>query len=426
MESFLIKGENALQGIIDVAGSKNSATPIIAATLLTTEKCTLLNVPRIRDVFTLLEILEAMGSRVRWVENNTLEINNKDIDPKKIPQHLVRKIRSSILLIGPLLARFKKISMAQPGGCIIGARPVDTHIEALMDMGAQVKLTDDRYHFSVIKWKRDAHIVLREFSVTATENVLMAASTIEEGRVVLEISASEPHVQDLALFLRKMGAKISGIGTHTLTIYGTKRLRGVSHRLINDPIEAGTFLILSALSRGKVGVRGVNDSHVLLVIKKLEEFGARFTREKSGNRTILRAVTKLPLVSPRVVQTMPYPGIPTDLQALFGLLSTQANGTTLIHDVMFEGRLKYIDELVKMGANATILDPHRALVVGPTPLYGTTISSFDLRGGMTMILAALIAQGETVINGIEQVDRGYERIEERLNNIGAHIERMGA
>ncbi len=424
MELFKIKGGNNLEGIIKVAGSKNSATPIIAATLLTSQKCVLENVPRIKDVLTLLEIMQSMGSRFDWTDENTLEIENKNIDPEKISQHLVGKIRSSILLVGPLLARFGKFKMSSPGGCLIGARPVDTHLGAFVDMGAKVEKDGDTYIFFVKKWQQNPHIVLSEFSVTATENILMLAGGLASNRVTLDMAAAEPHVQDLIFFLKKMGAKISGAGTHTLVIEGNKKLKGVKHKLISDPIEAGTFLILSAIFRGKIGVEGVEEKFELLPMKKLEEFGVRFLRKKSGTKNIIYSLAKLPLNSPRVVQTMPHPGLPTDLQALFGLLSTQSSGTTLIHDTMFEGRLKYIDELVKMGANATILDPHRALIVGPTPLYGSIISSFDLRGGMTMILAALIARGETIINGIEQVDRGYENIDKRLMSLGANIERL--
>ena len=424
MESFKIKGGNNLEGVIKVAGSKNSATPIIAATLLTSQKCVLKNIPRIKDVLTLLEIMQSMGSRFNWTGENTLEIENKNIDPEKISQHLVGKIRSSILLVGPILARFGKFKMTSPGGCLIGARPLDTHLGALIDMGARAEKDGDVYTFSAKKWRRNPRVVLSEFSVTATENILMLASGLDSNKVILDMAAAEPHVQDLISFLKKMGAKISGIGTHTLIIEGSRKLKGVRHKLINDAIEAGTLLILSAIFRGKIGIEGVDEKFELLPMKKLEEFGVRFLRKKSGAKNIIYSLAKLPLNSPRSVQTMPYPGIPTDLQALFGLLSTQANGTTLIHDTMFEGRLKYIDELVKMGANATILDPHRALIVGPTPLYGSNISSFDLRGGMTMILAALIARGETIINGIEQVGRGYENIDERLINLGANIERL--
>jgi UDP-N-acetylglucosamine 1-carboxyvinyltransferase len=426
MEFFKIKGGNNLEGIVKVAGSKNSATPIIAATLLTSQKCILENVPHIKDVLTLLEIMRDMGSCFNWIDENTLEIENKNIDPEKISPHLVGKIRSSILLVGPLLARFGEFKTVSPGGCLIGARPVDTHLEAFMDMGTKVENNGNIYIFSAKKWRHNPHIILSEFSVTATENILMLASGIASNKIIIDIAAAEPHVQDLISFLKKMGVKISGAGTHTLTIEGNKKLKGVKHKLINDPIEAGTFLILSAIFRGKIGIEGVEEKFEFLPMKKLEEFGVRFLHKKSGTRNIIYSLAKLPLNSPRSVQTMPYPGIPTDLQALFGLLSTQANGTTLIHDTMFEGRLKYIDELVKMGANATILDPHRALIVGPTPLYGSTISSFDLRGGMTMILAALIAHGETIINGIEQVDRGYENIDKRLINLGANIERLRA
>ncbi len=417
MPHFVINGRARLKGEVRVSGSKNAATPILAATLLTTEPCIIDNMPFIEDVQRMLDILASMGSQIEWLGPSRVRITNKSIDPAKLDFKLVSRLRSSILLLGPLLARFHSVKLSHPGGCLIGARPVGVHFNALEKLGADVR-QDENFYYLEAKKLEPAYIVLGEFSVTGTENALMAASMLE-GTTVIKIAAAEPHIEDLARFLIKMGVRIKGVGTHTLEITGTKKLHGAKHTIIPDPIEAGTFLIGAAATQGKVLVRGAQREHLDLVTEKLEEFGAHIDFRKEG---IYIESTKS--LSAAKIEARPYPGVPTDLQSLFGVLATQAEGTSLIFDTLYESRLKYLDELNKMGANAAILDPHRAVVTGPTPLYGQGTVSFDLRTGAALIIAGALAQGQTLIQDAYQVDRGYERIEQKLQGLGLDIQRV--
>jgi len=314
----------------------------------------------------------------------------------------------------------------QPGGCLIGVRPVDTHFEALGELGLETKTNNGYYHFDYNSKQAKNEIILKEFSVTATENVLMLASTLPQ-KTIIKIAAIEPHVLDLVTFLNKMGAKIKHLPNHSFEIEGTNHLKGVKkHEIIPDPIEAGSFIIMGMACKGNIKVHNVRLDHLEIVMKKLKEFNGKFNFTLQDKTKKLYTVEVLPSEIKAVskVQTLPYPGIPTDLQSIFGVLATQANGTTIIQDPMYEGRLKYVDELIKMGANAIIADPHRALIVGPTPLYGQEITSFDLRAGMCLIIASLIAKGESKISNIYQVDRGYEKIDERLKKLNVDIERV--
>ena len=406
-------------------GSKNAATPILSACLLTREACVIDNIPLIDDVLKMIELLKSMGVEIEWLEKRKLKVKAGDnVDPEKMDFSIVGHMRSSILLLGSLLARFKNFKIKQPGGCIIGARPVGVHFDALEALGAKITPENGFYCFEANRLI-GKKIVLREFSVTATENLMMAA-TLAEGTTVIKIAAIEPHVQDLARFLNKMGSRIKGLGVHTIQIEGIGKkdslsmLHGAEHKLIPDPIEAGTFAIAAIATKGDVEINNVNPHELDLVIEKLREIGANI--EIKENKLLIKPSPKYNAI--RKIETRTYPGIPTDLQAPFAVLATQAEGTTLIHDTMYENRLAYINELNKMGANAIICDPHRALITGPTPLYGQDITGFDLRAGATLIIAALLATGKSTIDKIEQVDRGYERIEERLKNLGADIERI--
>ena len=418
MAHFEITGPARLKGTIPVRGSKNATTPILAATLLTDEECTLSNLPLIEDVFCMLDILKSMGADVTWSGKRTVTVRAQRIDPKKLSAPLVKKIRSSILLLGPLSARFGQFFLSHPGGCVIGARPVDTHMDALRALGVHVSQKGKRYVVDARK-KKSGRVVLGEFSVTATENILMLAASLP-GTTTIKIAACEPHVVDLCEFLVKMGVRIAGIGTHTLTVTGVKKRRGVTHTIVPDHTEAATFLILGAVTGSSLRVAGARAEHLDAVLKKMEECGVRFV-VTHNSITVLppRALRALVKVKPEL-----YPGIPTDAQALFGVLATQTHGTTLIHDSFYEGRFRYIEELMRMGANARILNAHQALVIGPTKLHGTKITGFDLRAGASLIIAALAAQGTTIIENAHQVDRGYERIEERLRAIGAPITRV--
>ncbi len=419
MQKFIINGGKRLEGTIDVRGSKNAATPILSACLLTQEECIIDNIPVISDVLKMIEILQSMGVEIEWLEEHKVRVKaGSNVDPEKMDFSIVGHMRSSILLLGSLLARFKKFKIRQPGGCIIGSRPVGVHFEALEALGTKITQEKEYYCFKADRLIGKT-IILKEFSVTATENLMMAAA-LAEGTTTIKIAAIEPHVQDLARFLIKMGARIKGLGIHTIEIKGVEKLHGASHKIISDPIEAGTFAILAAATKGKVRINNVNLHELDLVLEKLKEMGVKL--ETGENKLLISPSIKLNSV--KKIEARTYPGVPTDLQAPFGVLATQADGTTLIHDTMYEGRMGYINELNKMGANAIICDPHRALITGPTPLYGQDITSFDLRAGATLIIAALLAEGQSTINKIEQIDRGYEKIEERLRNIGADIERM--
>lgn len=418
MEYFEITGGKKLTGTIEVRGSKNAATPILAATLLTQKECILNNVPLIEDVFRMIEILESMGSGIKWLGKRKLSITNKDIHPEKMDFEKVKVMRSSILLLGSLSARFDNFKLYHPGGCVIGKRPLGTHFDAMRKMGINIKQNEKFYNINAQK-RKSGKIILREMSVTATENAMMLAASLP-GKTIIKICACEPHVEDLGRFLTALGVKIKGLGTHSLEIIGTKKLHGAKHIIIPDANEAATFLIMGAAANSPITVKNICEDHLDLVLEKLREFGADFKISENSIQVIpakkLKAIAK--------IDTRTYPGVPSDIQAPLGVLATQAEGETLIHDSLYENRFNYIGELQKMGAKAKILDPHRVVITGPAKLKGKTITSFDLRAGATLIIAALIAEGKTIIKDIYQVDRGYEKMEERLQKLGADIRRI--
>ncbi len=416
-DKFIINGGKPLKGEIEVKGAKNAAFPILAATLLTKEECEISNLPLIEDVFRMLEILKSMGVKLSWVGERTLKVKASDFNPSKAREDLIGFLRGSALLFGPLLARFSKVKMFRPGGCIIGARPIDTHLDGFSQLGVKVTPAGD-YYFLELKKRRGGVVVLNEFSVTATENLMLYASLIPQ-KTVIKIADQDYQVQELAKFLRKMGAKIRWGGPHQIIVEGAKNLKGVQHKLMYDPIEAGTFILTAAATKGDVVIKNVESEFLGLPLKKLKEFGVPY--ENFG-----RSLRVLPWKKLKInkIQSLPYPGIPSDLQSAFGVLATRAKGSTLIHDPLYEGRLKYLEELNKMGAEIYFADPHRAIINGPTQLYGRDLGSFDLRGGAALIIAGLIAKGQTTINNIYQIDRGYERIEERLQKLGADIKRV--
>ncbi len=420
MEYFAIQGGKRLKGEIDVRGSKNATTPILAASLLTKGTSVISNIPLIEDVFRMLEILESLGAKIKWLGERKISITTDDIRPEKIDAEKVRQLRSSILLLGALSARFGKFKLYHPGGCAIGARPVGTHFDALKKMGVKIGQKEKFYIVDAGR-RKPAKVVLREMSVTATENAMMLAASLS-GKTVIKLSASEPHVEDLGRFLISMGVKIKGLGTHTLEIVGAKKLHGGKHKIIPDANEAATFLIMGVAANSPIKVKNAVEDHLDLVLEKLREFGANFKITKNYIEVVpakkLRAISK--------IDTRTYPGIPSDVQAPFGILATQAEGKTLMHDTLFEGRFNYIGEIKRMGANAEVVDAHQVLIQGPTKLRGSEIKSFDLRAGASLIIAALLAKGETIVRDIYQVDRGYEKIEERLQKLGADIKRIKA
>lgn len=424
-EYFLVEGRKNLRGEIETYGAKNAATPIIAATLLTKKKCLIKNVPRIKDVLTMLEILKTMGAKIEWQDKFSVLIENKNIDPEKMNLTLIGKLRSSVLLIGPLLARFKKLKITPPGGCLIGARSIKTHLEVFSQFGIRIEKTKEFFYFER-KDLKPREIILPEQSVTATENALMLSSGIP-GTSIIKLAALEPYSQELALFLNKLGAKIKILpGFHTFVVSGTRKFKDTSHFLIYDPIEAGTFFALSLSSQKKFIVNSVHLEFMEAVFLKIKEFGADFKifSKKNSKRGEVRVEIIPPkILKPVYLQTLPYPGFPTDLQSPFCVSCTQSRGVSKIFEVMFEKRLNHLKELEKMGAKIKILDDHQALIFGKTLLSGMKIKSLDIRAGATMIIASLIAKGNTKIFGIDQIDRGYWQLEKRLQKLGAKIER---
>ncbi len=422
VEKFVINGGKRLKGEIEVMGSKNSALPILAATILTKEPCVIGNLPLVEDIMKMINILEKIGAKTEWIGEKKIKVQCENINPEKIPNEILSQFRGSVLLWGALLARFDKFKTVAPGGCIIGARPLDTHFDAFLQMGVDAKQKGKFFYFEKKnqgKVGKIQEVALGEFSVTGTENALLFASSLAK-KTILKIADQDYQVQELVKVLKKMGAKIKISGPHIFEIAGTEKLRGFNCNLIADPIEAGTFIITALATKGEVLVKNVEINHLSLFLKKLKDSGANleFPDEKSVK------VFYSPNLVINKIQSLPYPGIHTDLQPEFGILATQTKGGTLIHDPLYEGRLKYLEELNKMGADIIFCDPHRAIVNGPTHLHGVEISSLDLRAGAALIIAGLVAQGTTIINNAYQVDRGYEKIEERLQKIGADIRRI--
>jgi UDP-N-acetylglucosamine 1-carboxyvinyltransferase len=422
-ESFVICGGKKLKGEISVSGAKNAAFPVLAATLLTKDECIVDNVPQIEDVIRLLEIFESMHVKVEWLNKKKVKINSKNLNPSKINYKLVSRFRGSILLFGVLLARFGKVSLPQPGGCVIGARPIDTHLDAFSQLGVKIEEKRGKIILTAPKKIKDNLIILDEISVTATANLMLYASSLNE-EITIKVADGDYQNQELAKVLKKMGVKISGVGHHTLTIKGVKELWGFKHFLMYDPIEAGTFIILALATKGEITVQNVEYPFLEFVLKKLEDCGAKF--EILNRRGDVVDVKVLPSNNIRIrkMQGLPFPGFPSDLLSVLGVLATQTRGVTLIHDPLYESRLKYMEGLSKMGADIFFGDPHRATINGITKLYGADLGSFDLRGGAALIIAGLIAKGKTTIRNIYQVDRGYEKLEERLRALGADIKRV--
>ncbi len=419
MAQFKITGGQSLEGEITVGGAKNAALKLMAASLMTPETVTLHNVPDIRDIRTMINIIQDMGGEVTMADH-TVTLNCADISGKPDYQ-LVKHMRASAVIIGPLVARFGSVRIPQPGGCLLGARPIDTHIHALEQLGVTCLEDGDYFEFAVPQGAlTGGKVILDEMSVTATENVLMAAS-LARGKSEIHLAASEPEIINLAELLQIMGARISGAGTSIIRIEGAGQLAGAEHGIIPDRIEAGTFAIAAAVSRGEVRIKNINPNHLEIVLKKMEQANVQYILEDDGTVLHVKPTT---ILNPVSVDTRPYPGFPTDLQAPFSVLMTQAKGTSKIFETMYDGRLGYATELAKMGADVSTADAHTLIVHGPTPLYGKHITTFDIRAGATLIIAALIAQGESIIDRVELVDRGYEHIEERLCKLGADIKRI--
>ncbi len=418
MSQFIIEGGTALSGEVRVSGAKNAALPILASALLTSETVVINNVPNIQDIRTLLEILQSLGCTITDFSNHKLIIDTSKVDGRDPDFIKVKQIRASVLILGPLLSRFKKVKATHPGGCHIGARPIDTHLKAFEALGAQVRSDDQFYYIEAPAGLHGGKVVLDELSVTATENAVMAAVLVP-GVTEIRLAAAEPEISNLVDCLNQMGAKISGIGTHTLIIEGVDKLHGAEIVIIPDRIEAGTFAIAAAVMHGDVLIDGYTQDHLDLVTNKLLAANVKLQLAPNNCARIART-TQLRGVD---IRTDIFPGFPTDLQAPFAVLLTQAAGNSKIYETMYDGRLNYLQELTKMGASAQILNSHEAVVFGPTPLLGKEIHSLDIRAGATLILAALTAVGTSIITNAEMIDRGYEKIEDKLKALGAHIER---
>ena len=426
MESFVIEGGRPLDGAIRAAGNKNAALPIVAAALLTEEPVTLTNVPAIRDVDTMLALAADLGVDVRSVGDGTVRIHAVDVSKRELDEELCARIRASILLAGPLLARWGEAIVPPPGGDVIGRRRLDTHIHAFVRLGAEVR-ANRRFHMRA-DGLVGAHIFLDEASVTGTENAVTAA-VLARGETTIVNAACEPHVQDLCHFLVSLGADIDGIGSNVLTVRGVERLHGGEWRICPDHIEVASFVGLGAVTEGEMVIKDVVPDHLVGVWHGFERLGIAWeldgtsVRVPGGQELVIK--DDLGAQIPKV-EDGPWPAFPADLTSIALAVATQARGTVLIFEKMFENRLFFVDKLVNMGARIILCDPHRAVVNGPAKLYGERLESPDIRAGMAMLIASLCAEGRSTIGNIGQIDRGYERIDERLRALGASIERVEA
>jgi UDP-N-acetylglucosamine 1-carboxyvinyltransferase len=421
MDKFRIKGGKALRGTVAISGAKNSALPAMAAALLTAEKVTLHNIPKVRDLITMSKLLAFMDARVSVAElpSSDYEIEAPTLNHAEAPYELVKTMRASVLTLGPLMARVGMARVSLPGGCAIGARPVDLHLKALEQMGAEIGTSHGYIEARAPKGRlKGAHIVFEKITVTGTENILMAAA-LADGETVLENAAREPEVTDLVELLRKMGAQISGDGTSTLRIRGVEKLHGTEHTVIPDRIEAGTFLVAGAITGGDLTISNCAPEHLGAVIAKLEQAGVPI---EIVNKTTVRVRGAKKLVGADLT-TEEYPGFATDMQAQFMALTTQAEGTSVIVERIFENRFLHASEMMRMGAHISI-EGHTATVRGPSALSGTVVQASDLRASAGLVLAALVASGETMIERVYHIDRGYEGIVEKLRGVGADIERV--
>ncbi len=425
MSQFVIEGGQPLQGSVTVSGNKNAAFPLISAALLTDEPVTLRNLPDIGDVRSMLAIVEDLGVEVAWRDPHTATLRAGTLRKVSPDPALFGDIRGALVLIGSLLAREGRVALPKPGGDRIGRRRIDTHLLALQQLGARLK-HNDQLTLSADRL-RGADILLDEASVTGTENAVLAAVTAR-GATVLRNAASEPHVQDLCHLLGRMGARIENIGSNTLTIHGVERLRGAEYTLGADYVEAGSFIGLAAATGSEVLIRSASPEHLRMTLMMYERLGVcpevRGQDVYVGARQPLVVTPELDGGFPRI-EDAPWPGFPADMMSVCIVVNTQASGTVLFHEKMFESRLYFVDRLIEMGARIVLCDPHRCLVQGPSRLHPEPqgISSPDIRAGMALLIAALAAPGTTIIRNIGQIDRGYERIEEKLRSLGAHIER---
>ena len=416
MDKLRILGGKPLQGNVRISGAKNSALPAMAASLLTDQELVLQNIPLVNDIYTTRRLLRELGAQVEFEPDHVVRMRVPRIESVEAPYDLVKTMRASVLVLGPLLARTGRARVSMPGGCAIGARPINLHLKGFEKLGAVVKM-EHGYVEASCERLTGAHISFDKITVTGTENLMMAAS-LAEGQTILENAAMEPEVVDVADLLIKMGARIEGAGTPTITIDGVAKLNGATHRIIPDRIEAGTFLIAGAVTEGELTLTNVDPLHMSSLIEKLRENGVAIDAEKDT----ITVYGPHDLV-PSDVTTHEYPGFATDMQAQYMALATQANGITLINENIFENRFMHASELMRMGANIR-LDGSRAIVAGKTRLTGASVIASDLRASASLVVAALVAEGYTIIDRVYHLDRGYEKLEDKLRSVGAQIERL--
>jgi len=422
MDKFVVRGGRPLRGMIEISGAKNSALPCLAATLLTAETVTLHNVPYVKDLITQRRLLEDLGATVLTPELRTHKVTAKNIEVFEAPYDLVKTMRASVLALGPLLSRFGQAKVSLPGGCAIGTRPIDLHLKAFEELGAEVSLESGDVIARAPKGRlKGTELSFEKVTVTGTENVMMAAA-LAEGKTIIHNAAMEPEIDDLADLLNKMGAQIKGAGTATIEIEGVENLGGTEHTIIPDRIETGTFIVAAAITGGELEIDRCRPDHLEAVIAKLREVGVEI--EETGSNS-LRAAAPGAGLKACDVTTEPHPRFPTDMQAQYMALMTQAEGASTITETIFENRFMHAAELVRMGADIQI-SGNQAMVHGKTPLTGARIIASDLRASASLVLAALCAKGETTIDRVYHIDRGYETIVRKLRSVGADIERISA
>ncbi len=424
MQSFVIEGGRPLSGTVTASGNKNGALPILAASVMASGEVRLSNVPRIRDVETMVELIADLGADIEWTGPNDVRVDAAGMSRTSLDPLLSREIRASFLLAGPLLARFGRVTVPPPGGDVIGRRRLDTHIHAFQELGVEVEL-NGAYEMQT-DGLRGTRVYLDEASVSGTESAIMAA-VLAEGETSVVHAACEPHIQDLCRFLTRLGADIEGIGSNVVRIRGVDELGGGEHRIGPEHIEVASFAALAALTGGDLTIEDVEADDLVGILPAFRKLGIRLDVEGRTLRVTpeqdLRVVDDLGGQIPKIESGV-WPAFPTDLTSIALTCATQCHGTILVFEKMFEGRLVFVDKLVSMGARIIVCDPHRAVVTGPAQLYGQRLESPDIRAGMAMLIAALCAEGESTIGNIGQIDRGYERIDERLRSLGAAIERV--
>ena len=427
MEAFVIEGGTPLSGTIRAAGNKNGALPILAACVLADEPVTLTNVPRIRDVDTMVALLNDVGADADWIGANEIRVNAAGVQKKELDEELCSRMRASFLLAGPLLSRLGAVSVPPPGGDVIGRRRLDPHIHAFAELGAEIEI-GSRFEMRTRDGLHGKHVFLDEASVMATENTLMAA-VLTPGETVIGNAACEPHVQDLCRFLVSLGANIEGIESNVLRVEGVGSLRGGEWRIDTDHIEVASFIGLAAITGGGITIEDVEAKHLTSILPAFTRLGVRV---EAGERSIHVPERQQLVVQDDLgghiakIEDGPWPAFPADLTSIAVTVATQSFGTVLIFEKMFESRLFFTDKLVSMGARIILCDPHRVVVSGPAQLYGQRMESPDIRAGMSMLLASLCAEGQSTIGAVYQIDKGYERIDERLRALGARIERVAA